>query len=183
MGYAIKQHGKNQKAQILETKQGVNEQEPKLTTTPGGPDKTSAVKTQQNVATNTPAPSNPTPLPTAETKQDTGLLIAQCEAKRSVDYNELAAEIDRILATTLSGTRSNSEARIRGYETTYQSCVVEAGGSAYKAQWCSDDLNTNVALEKDYLQEVIEKLEMERQKSLTEAKQIVDQEYLQCISQ
>jgi len=61
--------------------------------------------------------------------------------------------------------------------------VVAAGESATKAQWCLDDLRTNTTLEKEYLEEVIEKLEMERKKSLPEAKQIVGQEYYQCISE
>lgn len=180
-GYWVKSYVEDQKDQIREMAEGENKQEQKPALTPTEVSEIKVVKPQQNVSTKTPIPSTPTHTP--GTKQDSNLLIAQCGAKRDVDYNELVGQIDAILASTLSGTRSNVETRIRGYEATYNSCVVAAGESATKAQWCLDDLRTNTTLEKEYLEEVIEKLEMERKKSLPEAKQIVDQEYYQCISE
>ena len=242
-GYLIKQKVENQKAQLLEAVE-IDKKElgPESNATPNKPIGTSKTIPQQSVSTNMPVPS-PTLVP--ETKQDTGLLIAQCEAKRSVDYNDLVSKIDSILETTLQNTRSQVNARIATYETDYEYCNAQAGKSEYEAKLseldklfakldtlesdiknrsggflmtaeqlsrliaserskligqidtlqreisslessiraCKTNYDADVKTEKAYLESVVIKTQQEREKSLAEAKQIVDQEYLQCISQ
>jgi len=159
----------NQETQVNDNPKSIT---PTPIPTPKPKAKATPTSATQPVNTIPVAPLTPIP----QQQENTALKIANCQAKRDLDYSNFISQVDQKIVQTIASIKSESQSFINNQLTKYDSCKLQNSVS-----YCSFYLD-NAQRKKDYTEQLIQQAKNSKDPFLSQAKAIVDSEYYTCIN-